>query len=55
MSREVAIALEHEIRTSPELIGAFMREFARIGANWSESEYNGAIDQAERLRALFRS
>lgn len=53
MSREASRALAYEINTSPNLVGAFMREFARLGAGWSASDYAQALGKAERLREIF--
>lgn len=53
MSREASEALAHEISTTPDLVGAFMREFVRIGAGWSASDYAEALAYAEKLRRIF--
>jgi Asp-tRNA(Asn)/Glu-tRNA(Gln) amidotransferase A subunit family amidase len=53
MSREASRALAYEISTSPDLVGAFIREFVRLGAGWSASDYKKALGHAESLRKIF--
>jgi len=53
MSREASTALAHEFKSYSDLMGPFMREFVRLGAGWSSSEYANALKHSERLQALF--